>query len=104
MNQLLEEYQWNVVAAKTGQYEVLSRNRWAQVFLLMAKEVRRLQEESDKLRAVLDVLFVSDMPTSMVDAYLRFEGLDQEEIGKRGAEFAHEALRRAKERNHETPQ
>lgn len=43
MNQLLEEYHWNIVAAERRQYKVLSRDRWAFCFLLMAREVKRLQ-------------------------------------------------------------
>lgn len=60
MNQLLEEYKWNIVAAERRQYKVLSRDRWAFVFLLMAREVKRLQEESDKLQAVLDAISKED--------------------------------------------
>jgi hypothetical protein len=43
MNKLLEEYRWNIIAAGTGQTDVLPRDRWAHVFLLMAREVGRLQ-------------------------------------------------------------
>lgn len=47
MNQLLEEYKYNIIAAETKQYKVLSRDRWAFVFLLMAREVKRLQSLID---------------------------------------------------------
>lgn len=43
MNHMLEEYHWNIIAAATEQTKVLSRDRWARVFLLMAREVARLQ-------------------------------------------------------------
>lgn len=43
VNPLVEEYHWNIVAAERGQYDVLNRNRWARCFLLMAREVERLQ-------------------------------------------------------------
>lgn len=43
MNQLLAEYRWNIIAAGTGQTDVIPRERWARVFLIMAREVARLQ-------------------------------------------------------------
>lgn len=47
MNSLLEEYRYNIIAAETKQYKVLSRDRWAYAFLLMAREVKRLQDALD---------------------------------------------------------
>lgn len=43
MNRLLDEYRWSIIAAGSGQSKVLSRDKWAHVFLLMAREVMRLQ-------------------------------------------------------------
>lgn len=47
MNALLEEYRYNIIAAATRQTKVLSRDKWAYAFLVMAREVARLQAVID---------------------------------------------------------
>lgn len=51
MNETLEFYKYNIVAAEKGQYKVLARDKWAFAFLRVSREVSQQQAKIDALLA-----------------------------------------------------